>query len=358
MTKVSNNQNSGANQNSGVTDIDNLPSVASESTTTEQAASPGKTLFVGDSYTYGRFDPVRTYGTNLVHDLNGNAQPGSFDQEGVNGKGKPNGEGGPFGGIPAIFQSFANQQGLNAHTTIAARGATTLSQQEAASRGGYGANLAGNYQTVFGQDKTDAGLNPGTNTSKGATPSGELEQGLQGLKGLNPQARLIANENPAPPDSLHGHTAQQITGENHDNTNAAAKQAGASGVAPVGDAFQNAINDGIASDLPPQKGKALDASGNAVLKPHKAGENPNIDPRNGKIQLYAQDDHHPSAAGAYLSGLVQYGKATGIDPRTVDPQHETSRGLGVPDSVADKLKKVAAQTLISEGTTLHQPPVV
>ena len=64
------------------------------------------------------------------------------------------------------------------------------------------------------------------------------------------------------------------------------------GVAPAGDAWLRAI-----------------ASGIAVANPYA--------PESGKLDLWAVDNNHPSAWGAYLNACVIFQTVTGRDPRAL-----------------------------------------
>jgi hypothetical protein len=138
-----------------------LPLVAaamlSAGTATEARADVVNILFVGNSYTYGKYDPVRNYmagygtGPGNVHDLlcssaatcsaaekvpaNIPSQanppiPGATVTDQLNylnnNTSKQYGETGPFGGIPGVFLKMTQQAGLNYNVSIMAVSAATL----------------------------------------------------------------------------------------------------------------------------------------------------------------------------------------------------------------------------------------
>ena len=79
-------------------------------------------LFVGNSYTFGRADPVMSYNTANVTDLTDPARGGSFaDTTGSNAF-EPH----PWGGVPGIFKQLTDQAGLSYNVSISTRNAASL----------------------------------------------------------------------------------------------------------------------------------------------------------------------------------------------------------------------------------------
>ena len=89
---------------------------------TARADDPIKILFVGNSYTFGRADPVMSYNAANVHDLTAGYY--ALNQSGTNPW-----EGHPWGGVPGIFKEMTVQAGLNYDVSISARNAATLRGQ-------------------------------------------------------------------------------------------------------------------------------------------------------------------------------------------------------------------------------------
>ena len=92
------------------------------------------------------------------------------------------------------------------------------------------------------------------------------------------------------------------------------------GVAPVGEAFLAAVQNGTAMRNP----YAPDA---------------------GKIDLWWDDNLHASKYGSYLSGLTLFGTLTGLDPRSLGAAEHVASDLGITQAVAAALQNVAAATL-------------
>src|SRR5688572_5195327 len=85
-------------------------------------ADPVSILFVGNSYTFGRIDPVMSYNAANVHDLT--AAMWLANPAGSNAF-EPH----PWGGVPGIFKQFTVQAGLDYDVSLSARNAATLRGQ-------------------------------------------------------------------------------------------------------------------------------------------------------------------------------------------------------------------------------------
>ena len=96
------------------------------------------------------------------------------------------------------------------------------------------------------------------------------------------------------------------------------------GVLPVGQAFNRAIETGLATP-----------------NPYK-GEGP------GQIDLWAYDNYHASAYGYYLEALVEFGAITGKDPLSLGPRETAAKELGISPAQATALQQVAHDQLAAE----------
>ena len=90
-----------------------------------QIGSGGSILFVGNSYTFGRVDPVMSYNTDNVRDLTAPSNGGTFTNTSGSNPYEPH----PWGGVPGLFEAFASQAGLDLDVAISARNAATLMGQ-------------------------------------------------------------------------------------------------------------------------------------------------------------------------------------------------------------------------------------
>jgi hypothetical protein len=83
------------------------------------AADPLKVLFVGNSYTFGRVDPVMSYRAGDVTDM-------TWSMWLSNPSGSNAFEPHPWGGVPAIFTVLAGQAGLDVEVSLSTRNAASL----------------------------------------------------------------------------------------------------------------------------------------------------------------------------------------------------------------------------------------
>jgi VCBS repeat-containing protein len=79
-------------------------------------------LFVGNSYTFGRVDPVMSYNNGKVHDLTDPANGGSFTNTAGTNSYEPH----PWGGVPGIFKQFTLEAGVNYDVSLSMRNAASL----------------------------------------------------------------------------------------------------------------------------------------------------------------------------------------------------------------------------------------
>ena len=108
------------------------------------------------------------------------------------------------------------------------------------------------------------------------------------------------------------------------------------GVVPVGDAFQRAVDSGVAKG----DGFYTDAG---VYGPELAQD---------KINLWWIDYLHASKYGSYLSALVMFGTLTGINPASFGASEQAAADLGISPGDAVKLQQVAWDQLAATGTPL------
>src|SRR6478735_6834687 len=85
-------------------------------------ADPIKILFVGNSYTFGRVDPVMSYNAAEVHDLTAPVPGTSFASTTGANPYEPH----PWGGVPGIFKALTDQVGIAYDVSLSTRNAATL----------------------------------------------------------------------------------------------------------------------------------------------------------------------------------------------------------------------------------------
>ena len=380
-------------------------------------------LFVGNSYTFGRVDPVMSYNAANVHDLTAafnatspagtNSYPigtvgfGSFEQH-------------PWGGVPGVFKKMTDQAGLNYDVSLSTRNAATLRGQflnTANATWDLRGNVASqSWDSVVLQAQSDEPLPVGkgknanptaftayatqfekfihTGTVAGTVSGNTVaytETQLYGSLALcqatgqtttqcgtnrtitknanfNANTKVYVEETWARPDMVEAHkvttpdltttngapivdtsggasgtastlyytgaatTAANLAAMTADMHAAfyglAAANSGITGVIPVGDAFQRAVDQGLVLT-----GGFYKADGTYV------------EPTAGSINLWWLDRTHASVYGSYLSALTTFGRITGLDPRSLGGAETAGIELGLTSAIVQTLEEVAAQQL-------------
>jgi hypothetical protein len=158
---------------------------------------------------------------------------------------------------------------------------------------------------------------------------------------------IVDTTNPASPDGFPDtlyYENEGLAGMTADLHTAfyakAASNPGYAGVIPVGDAFQRALDEGVAKD-----GYFYDSSG-VYTKPVPS------DPMN----LWWDDYLHASKYGSYLSALVLFGAITNIDPWSFGASEQAAADLGIAPGDAVRLQRVASDQLAFAGIPLTRIP--
>jgi len=366
------------------------------------AAGPARILFVGNSFTFGRADPVLSYNAAAVHDLTAgfnavSAAGTNSHPAGTPGRGsfEPH----PWGGVPGIFKKMTDAAGLDYDVSLSTRNGASL-------RGHflnlYGAawDLRGNvasqaWDIVVLQEQSDAALPPGRGRNAnpaawrayahqfehfihdGAAQSftetrlfgslaacratGLSQGGCDTRRDIpaNPHAsaatRIVLEQTWARPDMVEahrvtrpdlatsdgrpvaeaGHAARyyaDLAGMTADLREAfhavAAGNPGFAGAVPVGDAFQRAVDQGLA-----QGSGFYGADGSTATSAP------------GQLDLWWLDRLHASKYGSYLSALTLFGAITGRDPLSLGAHEQAAIDLGIDAAAARALQRVASEQL-------------
>lgn len=267
-------------------------------------------LFLGSSFTYGAHSAAQHYHPELVKDLNG-----------------PDKYGETYAGVPAIFKQFTVEAGLTDYD---------VSSQLVGGKG---------LEYWFTVPETLARINKpwdvvvmhGFSTLDQAHP-GDRSLLLSSSKRIaemflkaNPKARLYLFATWGRADQVYPPTATspwkgKTVQEMGRDVQAAYEQAVKeepryAGIAPVGLAWNRAMDGGVA-DANPYDG--IDA---------------------GKVDLWAYDHYHGSSYGYYLEALVDFGTITGHDPLELDGKDRVAEALGISPQQAHALMQVAHDTL-------------
>lgn len=270
-------------------------------------------LFVGNSFTFGSGSAVRFYRADTVTDLN---------NEGI-------------GGVPALFKSFADQAGLSYDVYLETRGGSGLDFH------------LENKLGVIGQRPWDLVVMHGQSTLDFDKPGDPAKLVLTArqmadfLRARNPkvQVHLMATWSRAdqtypPKTAWAGKPIETMARDVRAAYDKAAVAAGAVSVLPVGEAWNRAMQTGVA-DPNPYDGIAA-----------------------GKVNLWTYDHYHASTHGYYLEALVVFGRLTGRDPRSLGENECSGFELGLPRAEVRALQQVAFDQLAGAGGILPAPLVL
>lgn len=366
------------------------------------AAEPVKILFVGNSYTFGRVDPVLGYNAAAVQDLT--AGFNAISAAGTNSHpagtpGRGSFEPHPWGGVPGLFKKMTDAAGLDYEVSLSTRNAASL-RGHFLNLYGTAWDLRGNvarqtWDLVVLQEQSDAALPAGRGRNAGfalfrayanqferfihdgaaqsftetqlfgglaACRAAGLSQGNCNTRRdipANPHAsaatRIVLEQTWARPDMVEAHKLTRpdlatsdgrpitetgdatryytdLAGMTADLREAfravAAGNPGFAGVVPVGEAFQRAVDQGLA-----QGSGFYGADGSAVAGPA------------GQLDLWWLDRLHASKYGSYLSALTLFGAITGRDPLGLGANEQAAIDLGIASATARALQRVASQQL-------------
>jgi hypothetical protein len=274
------------------------------------AARAESILFVGNSFTFGATSPVLRYRPEQVTDLN---------REGI-------------GGVPAIFKVLTTQARLNYQVSL-----------ETSPGKNFDWHLANRLPLI--DRPWDVVILQGQSTldlERPGNPARLIESGRQLSEVLarrNPAARIYyeatwsrADLTYAKPSPWKGKPIAAMARDvraGYDRARAAS--ASVRGVLPVGEAWNRAMESGVA-DPNPYDGLTF-----------------------GQVDLWGWDQYHASAAGYYLSALVIFGAVTGLDPRSLGEREVAAYELGLSPTQARGLQKAAYEQLRAEGLLPDAP---
>jgi hypothetical protein len=320
-------------------------------------AQPSRILFVGNSFTYTR-PPALQYNIAAVEDMNY-----------ANFLAKPEGSDPalpqPWGGVPGIFKRLADEAGLDWEVSHSLRGGATL-------RGHYlNTNPAGwDLRANIAARSWDVVVLQGNSTEAVAAVGGDPLQFKAYVNKLEGYVHVGAAEQYRESDLYPGGSRTLRTIPANPNANAdalvylyqtwarpdltypagtpyagqglsamttalaqaygeaAVENGRIAGVAPVGEAFQRAVDTGV-----------------SIANP--------FEPAGRGVDLWWHEDQfHPSKYGAYLSALVMFGSVTKIDPASFGAREGAAADLGIAPLQALQLQRVASDQLRASGYSL------
>ena len=355
-------------------------------------AEATKILFVGNSYTFGRIDPVMSYNAAQVHDL-------TASMYATNPSGANSFEPHPWGGVAGIFKQFTVQVGLDYDVSISARNAASLRGQFLNTNSA-GWDLRGNigsqaWDKVVLQEQSDEPLTkqPGlaSNPAYFNTYANLIENWVHQGNALSYRERdLIGGTNAKCAEITGASTGTcsllRTVGANaHANADAdvylyqtwarpnlvnapstTVTDETTGAVTPTGQpapSFYPSLQ-AMTEDLRQAYAAAAlmagaDGSGGiagvapvgeAFMRAIAAGiATPDMyastAASDGLLDLWFDDGTHASKYGSYLSALTLFGTITGVDPSVLGLGEIAARDLGISARDAVLLQRVASEQL-------------
>ena len=258
-------------------------------------------LFVGNSFTQSAGNSGTNYNAANITDANNENT----------------------GGVPGIFKKMATEGGFNnVSVTIEAVGGQTLAYHYANKASIIGGT---SWDFVALQEYSTRPLTSASGDGNG-TNIAAFRSAVQNRNTLihtkNPAAKVLLYETWARPDKIMGGyfpNLQAMQTQLKNSYSAAATDFGLAGYAPAGDAFLQAITNGLAND-------------------------PTTPASEGPVTLWNSDNYHASAYGSYLVASIFYEEILGGDARTLPTGAGSAvAGLGLNAVYADQLQDIAHQ---------------
>ena len=367
-------------------------------------AAPIAILFVGNSYTFARVDPVMSYNAANVHDLTAGfnaANPAGTNSYPAGTTGQGSFEPHPWGGVPGVFKKMTDEAGLNYDVSLSTRNAASLRGQflnTANTTWDLRGNVASQtWDKVVLQEQSDAALpagkgknaNPATFNayadkferfihngaaqtytetqlfgSLAACMATGLSSGSCNTSRVIPanthasaSTQIYLEQSWARPDMVEAH---KITTPDKTSSNGApivdTSSAGGAATLYYGDlglmttdlhdAFYGkaASNSGFAGVVP--VGDAFQLAVNqGLVKGSDFYTADGLYDEAGGLNLWWLDRTHASKYGSYLSALTLFGSITGLDPQSLGRQEQAALDLGISSVDAWTLQQVAASQL-------------
>jgi opacity protein-like surface antigen len=270
-----------------------------------QAQGKAKSIvFIGNSFTFGAGSAAHHYRSDTVTDLN-----------------PPDAKGRTVGGVPAMFKAFTKQAGLNYDVSLETVGGKGMDFHYAEKRGVL--DKPWDVVVMHGYSTLDQ-AKPGDP----ALLISSAKQMTDMFRAKNPRAEVWLDATWSRADQTypegkpwHGKPIQQMGKDIAAAYDIAAKNARATGVVPVGLAWNRAMETGVADDNP--------YDGIAA----------------GKVNLWTHDSYHGSAFGYYLEALMVFGKVTGKDPLSLGESESVAEDMGFSKPQTKALQQVAHDQL-------------
>jgi hypothetical protein len=286
------------------------PLLLAASLSLNTALAETSVLFIGNSFTFGYGSAARFYRADSVTDLN---------NEGI-------------GGVPALFKSFTDQAGLDYDVYLETRGGSGIDFHLAEKLGVIG-RRPWDQVVMHGYSTMDAEA-PGNPAKLVATTA----QMAEFLRGKNPAVEIYLTATWSRADQTYvadrpwyGKPIDQMARDLRGAYDLAAVAPGVTAVNGVGEAWQRAIDAGLAD---PNPYDGIDAD---------------------KIDLWTFDHYHASVFGYYLEALVVFGNLTGRDPRSLGDNECSGYELGLSRQQVAGLQQAAYEQLAADKRVRPNP---
>jgi hypothetical protein len=272
--------------------------------TVAAAQTDDSILFVGNSFTYGAGSPVRFFHPETVTDLN---------NQGI-------------GGVPALFKAFATQAGLEYDVHLETQGGSGLDYHLANKLD----VIDRPWDTVVMHGHSLLDVDKPRDPAKLVATAKQL---AEVLVARNPEVDIFLTATWARADQTYpaagawaGKPIETMARDVRAAYDLAAASAPAvKAVNPVGEAWNRAMQTGVA-DPNPYDGIAF-----------------------AQLDLWTYDHYHASTFGYYLEALVVFGAVTGRDPRTLGAHECAAFELGMSQRQAGALQQIAFDELEQHG---------
>lgn len=270
-----------------------------------------RVLFIGNSFTYAAGSAAQYYRSPTVVDLNGQGK----------------------GGIPALFKVFADQAGLHYEVYLETHPGSGIDFHLDTKRREIGSRP---WDIVVAHGQSTLDFDAPGNPAKLVATTRQLVDFLR----TNHAAVALylmatwsrADQTYLPGGAWYGKPIEAMARDvraGYDRS--ATGTPGVRGVIPVGEAWNRAMQAGVA-DANPYDG--IEA---------------------GRVNLWTYDAYHASAYGSYLEALVVFGVLTGQDPRMLGPGECAGHELGLSTAQVAALQQVAFEELAARPGASLQP---
>ena len=331
------------------------PAISQESM--DRPAETRHLLFVGDSFTHGRYLPVRTYNNTPGTGGLGSTSPSRHVVDENFGTDVPArmehaSEYDPWGGIPGIFAELAHEANLPYDVHMEAISATTLAKNYSVASNVIAQSL---WDDVILQEASFEPISSSLSHNSKSDPQAfcsAVETIEREVHAAAPHANVFLYATWAPADTAWLDTTAdgapfssgeflrylaKLTAAYHDAYwSAAAHDGHILNIAPAGDAWARAWREGVANPDP----YTGSAPGVALSFDYQPGSQPST--RNIPTDA---GFHHPSKYGAYLNGLVLFETITGMDVRRFGQHERAAKDLGIDEQTAVELQRVAREAV-------------